>query len=221
MVERIRKCLALAKAAGTQAEANAAAAMAARIAARHQIDLGEVEAAEAQADDYGQRVVLVTARRGRWSNELHVELGVFFGVAALEGRSGPRYVLIFAGQRLAVDQACAVFADFASIIERLAREWTGGFREAYRTGVAEGLVWAMRMARAEEVAAAGPSGSRALARVDANAADAVREVERRLEKPLPRVTPMRAPDEASEPSRRAGVRDGMAYRAHTAEVSRG
>jgi hypothetical protein len=161
VMQKIVNLRALAARAGTQAEAETAAAQAEALLAKYQIDEASIVSSDV-AESIEQHDPLWTGKLNEtWRGSLVAGLSKDHGCAAVAARDGKGITYRIAGRKSDVEIVRYVFAWLTVEIERLAQREKGrAGKTAFRCGVATGVLQAMRAARAEEVKAA-PTGTNA------------------------------------------------------------
>lgn len=171
VLDKIAKLRALAANAGTQAEAEAAAAQAAALIAKYQIDEATVETAnQAAAEDIGDGGVLWerNGRNEKWRSVLAATLATDHGCAATIMTTSDLVQYRIAGRPSDVAIVRYLFAWLHVEIARLSEVKRGrAAKNAFRLGAVVGVTLAMRRARGQAQAATPAAGQTvALAIVD-------------------------------------------------------
>lgn len=161
VMQKIVQLRALAARAGTQAEAETAAAQAEALLAKYQIDEVSIEA-PTNDEAIEQYDPLWTGKTNEtWRGSLVAGLSKDHGCAAVATRDGKGVTYRIAGRKSDVSIVRYMFAWLTVEIERLAQREKGREdKNAFRCGASKGVLGAMRAARAEEVKAA-PTGASA------------------------------------------------------------
>jgi hypothetical protein len=167
-IEKVAKLRALAARAGTQAEAEAAAAQAAAIVAKYQIDEAVLEAhSPERAEEIQEGDPLWSGERDiSWLNMLAAGIGKIHGCAVIVRRYGGAatvtYIIVGRPSDLAIVRY--LFAWLHAEIVRLSESERGRTaKNAFRVGAAVGVIDAMRKARAVEAGIAPTSAAMVLA----------------------------------------------------------
>ena len=161
VMQKIVQLRALAARAGTQAEAETAAAQAEALLAKYQIDEASIVSSDV-SESIEQHDPLWTGKLNEtWRGSLVAGLSKDHGCATVATRDGKGITYRIAGRRSDVEIVRYMFAWLTVEIERLAQHEKGrADKTAFRYGAATGVLRAMRAARAEEVKAA-PAGASA------------------------------------------------------------
>jgi len=212
VADKIRKLLALADGAGTEAEATNAAARAAALMAQYQIQECDVDALVQDAQD--PLTVVETGAADRimgWRKLLAQGVADGCGCYALTyTRRNKGSSLVFSGRVSAVETALYMFAALSSEIERLAKRNAGGkgasFVNAYKLGMTSRIASRLRLQRDTTIEMARTAAnSSALVRVS----DASKQAEIHLNATLGgKVSTDRAVGCSSVGGYEAGKRDG-------------
>jgi hypothetical protein len=157
VADKIRKLLALADGAGTEAEATNAATRAAALMAQYQIQECDVDALVQDAQD--PLTIVETGAADRimgWRKLLAQGIAGGCGCYALTYlRRGKGSSLVFSGRTSAVETALYMFAALSSEIERLAKRNAGGkgasFVNAYKLGMTSRISQRLREQRTETI----------------------------------------------------------------------
>ena len=163
VLDKIAKLRALAAKAGTQAEAETAAAQAAALIAKYQIDETQVEVADpskAEAVAEGDHLWTDYGPKKGWLSLLASGLADLHGCAVVRFRRLGTSVYRIAGRPSDVAIVRYLFAWLRAEIERLAQSEQGrAAKNAFRLGAAAGVIEAMGRARKQETAAVAATGA--------------------------------------------------------------
>lgn len=162
IMQKVAQLRALAANAGTQAEAETAAAQAESLIAKYQIDEATIETSTTRDEVVGESEPLWSGRKSeQWRGSLCAGLCKDHGCAAVATKDGSRTVYRIAGRPSDVAIARYMFAWLTVEIERLAQRENGrSDRNAFRVGAVVGVLTAMREAQRVEAQAA-PTGKSA------------------------------------------------------------
>jgi hypothetical protein len=171
---KIRKLLALADGAGTEAEAANAAARAAALMAQYQIEQADVDELVRDAEDPMVRVDSESSGRlAGWRKQLAsgIASGCGCSVILVRSRAGET-TLSFFGRTSDVQAAIYMFGALSTEIERLARRNAAGngaaYVNAYKLGAATTINRRLRAQREETIEQARASGVSSAALVKVN-----------------------------------------------------
>jgi hypothetical protein len=188
---KIRKLLALADGAGTEAEAANAAARAAALMAQYQIEQADVDELVRDAEDPMVRVDSESSGRlAGWRKQLAsgIAAGCGCSVILVRSRRAGETTLSFFGRTSDVQAAVYMFGALSTEIERLARRNAAGngaaYVNAYKLGAATTINRRLRAQREETIEQAREAGvsSAALVKVNDSCAIAHKFAERALGK---------------------------------------
>ena len=211
---KIRKLLALADGAGTEAEAANAAARAAALMAQYQIEQADVDELVRDAEDPMVRVDTESSGRfAGWRKQLAggIAAGCGCSVILVRSRSKGETILSFFGRTSDVQSAVYMFGALSTEIERLAKRNAAGcgaaYVNAYKLGAAITIARRLRAQREETIEQAREAGvsSAALVKVNDSCALAHKFAEKTIGKIGPVGTPSRY---SSGGGFQAGQRDG-------------
>lgn len=213
IADKIRKLLALADGAGTEAEAANAAARAAALMARYQIEQADVDTLVRDAEDPMTRVnTETTGRLAGWRKSLAGGIAAGCGCSVIimrSHRAGESYLSFF-GRTSDVQAAVYMFGALSTEIERLAKRNASGrgaaYVNAYKLGAATTIAGRLRAQRAETIEQARLAGvsSAALVKVTDSCAIARTFAEKTIGK-IGTAAPSRC---SSGSGFQAGERDG-------------
>jgi len=163
VMQKVVQLRALAARAGTQAEAETAAAQAESLIAKYQIDEASIVFPDA-AESIEQHDPLWSGKLNEtWRGSLCAGLSKDHGCAVVATREGNGTTYRIAGRKSDVEIVRYMFAWLTVEIERLAQREKGrADKTAFRCGAVTGALRAMREARAEEVKASPAGASAAL-----------------------------------------------------------
>jgi hypothetical protein len=172
---KIRKLLALADGAGTEAEAANAAARAAAIMAQYQIEQADVDALVRDTEDPMTRVNTDSVGRlAGWRKQLASGIAAGCGCSVIimrSHRAGESYLSFF-GRTSDVQTAVYMFGALSTEIERLAKRNASGrgaaYVSAYKLGAAATISSRLRAQRAETIEQARLAGVSSMALVKVN-----------------------------------------------------
>ena len=161
VMQKVVQLRALAARAGTQAEAETAAAQAESLIAKYQIDEASIVSSDV-AESIEQHDPLWSGKLNEtWRGSLCAGLTKIHGCAVVASRTKGITTYMIAGRKSDVEIVRYLFAWLTVEIERLATSEHGrSNRTAFRCGAATGVIRAMRAAREEEVKVA-PTGASA------------------------------------------------------------
>jgi hypothetical protein len=153
IMQKVAQLRALAANAGTQAEAETAAAQAESLIAKYQIDEATIETSTTRDEVVGESGPLWSGRKSeQWRGSLCAGLCKDHGCAAVAAKNGDGVVYRIAGRPSDVAIVRYMYAWLTVEIERLAmREKGRSNRNAFRVGAVVGVLAAMRVARKTEV----------------------------------------------------------------------
>lgn len=159
VMQKVVQLRALAARAGTQAEAETAAAQAESLIAKYQIDEASIVSSDV-AEPIEQHDPLWSGKLNEtWRGSLCAGLSKDHGCAVVACKDKQTTVYHIAGRRSDVEIVRYMFVWLTVEIERLAQREKGrADKTAFRCGAVTGVLRAMRATRAEEVKAA-PAGA--------------------------------------------------------------
>jgi len=162
VMQKVAHLRALAAKAGTQAEAETAAAQAEAMIAKYQLDEATIETSTTCEERVGEDEPLWSGGRSeQWRGALCAGLCKDHGCAAVAEKQGNRTVYRIAGRPSDLAIVRYLFAWLSSEIDRLSKHEDGrSAQNGFRVGAVIGVLQAMRASRAEEVKAA-PQGASA------------------------------------------------------------
>lgn len=210
IADKIRKLLALADGAGTEAEAANAAARAAALMTQYQIEQADVDALVKDAENPMLHVNLESAGRVMgWRKRLASGIAYCCGCSIVIVKRELTHVRVF-GRKSDVETAMYMYAALANEIERLAKRNTSGmgasYANSYKFGVADAIDDRLRAQRDATIAQARVDGanSAALVKVE-NSSQLARAY---AEAQLGKLTSGRGASIGSNGGYGAGQRDG-------------
>jgi hypothetical protein len=174
VADKIRKLLALADGAGTEAEAANAAARAAALMAQYQIEQADVDALVRDTEDPMIRVNTDAASRiAGWRKQLASGIATGCGCSVvITGKRGGESCLSFFGRTSDVQAAIYMFGALSTEIERLAKRNAAGngaaYVNAYKLGAATTIARRLRAQREETIEQARAAGVSSSALVKVN-----------------------------------------------------
>lgn len=179
IADKIRKLLALAEGAGTEAEAANAAGRAAALMARHQIEQADVDTLVRDVDDPMTQVETEGAGRlSGWRKTLSSGVAIGCGTYVLTvigGKSRTR----FYGRASDVETSLYLFATLTREIERLAKRNAAGkgaaYANAYKLGAATTIYRRFEAMRRETIEQARHEGASSAALVKVGDSSALAE----------------------------------------------
>jgi hypothetical protein len=207
---KIRKLLALADGAGTEAEAANAAARAAALMAQYQIEQADVDALVQDAENPMLHVDVESSGRVMgWRKRLASGIAYACGCSVITVRGNLTRLRLF-GRKSDVETGTYMYAALVNEIERLGKRNASGmgasYANSYKFGVADAIDDRLRAQRDETLTQAKQAGvsSAALVKVE-NSSQLAREY---AEAQLGKLTSSRGASVGSNDGYGAGQRDG-------------
>lgn len=162
VMQKVAHLRALAARAGTQAEAETAAAQAETLIAKYQLDEATIETSTTREEHVSEEDPIWSGTRSdRWRGSLCAGLCKDHGCAAIASKRDGKVIYRIAGRPSDIAIVRYLFAWLSSEIERLSKREDGrSAQNGFRVGAVVGVLQAMRASRAQEVKAA-PQGTSA------------------------------------------------------------
>jgi hypothetical protein len=191
VMQKVAQLRALAAKAGTQAEAETAAAQAEALIAKYQIDEATIKTEEIEEAISEAEPLWAGPRNDQWRGVLCMALCRDHGCGVVAQKTSKQTVYRIAGRPSDVDIVRYMFAWLTVEIERLAQRENGrADRNAFKNGAVAGVILVMRASRAEEVKAA-PQGASASLVLVSRYEDAMAHIKSKMSGTF-RATPVRA-----------------------------